>query len=92
MKKFVFPAVLFFDETEQQYTIAMFDIQVFAEGKTVEEAVNNAQKFLDSYLQIAFSYDVEVPEATPFEKMIDMYPKNLVVLVESKLDDKNRAI
>lgn len=92
MKKFVFPAVLFFDETEQQYTIAIFDIEVFAEGKTVEEAVNTAQSYLDKYLECAFSYDVEIPEATPFETMIDMYPKNLVVLVESKLDDKNRAI
>ncbi len=92
MKKFVFPAVLFYDDTEQQYTIAMFDIEVFAEGKTVEDAVNTAQSYLDKYLECAFSYGVEIPEPTPFEQMIDMYPKNLVVLVESKLNDKNKAI
>ena len=83
MKKFVYPAVLFYDKTEKQYTIAMFDIEVFAEGKTVEEAVNTAQAYLNKYLETAF---------TEFEQMIDMYPKNMVVLVESKLNDKNRAI
>lgn len=92
MKKFVYPAVLFYDKTEKQYTIAMFDIEVFAEGKTVEEAVNTAQSYLNKYLETAFSYEIEIPEATDFEQMIDMYPKNMVVLVESKLNDKNRAI
>ena len=71
---------------------AIHNIEIFAEGKTVEEAVNTAQSYLDKYLECAFSYDVEIPEATPFETMIDMYPKNLVVLVESKLDDKNKAV
>ncbi len=92
MKKFVYPAVLFFDEAENQYTIAMFDIEVYAEGKTVEEAVSAAQDYLNKYLECAFAYEVEIPEATPFEQMIDMYPKNLVVLVESKLNDKNKAV
>jgi predicted RNase H-like HicB family nuclease len=92
MKKFVYPAVLFYDETEQQYTIAMFDLQLYAEGKTVEEAVATAQAYLDKYLEMAFSYDVEIPEPSEFESMIDKYPKNMVVLVESKLNDKNRAI
>ena len=92
MKKFVYPAVLFYYEEEKQYTIALFDIEVFAEGQTVEEAVNTAQVYLDKYLECAFSYGVDIPEPTPFGDMIDRYPKNLVVLVESKLDDNNRAV
>lgn len=92
MKKFVFPAVLFYDDSIKQYTTAMFDIEVFAEGATVEEAVGNAQSFLDKYLECAFSYEVEVPQPTPFEQMLEIYPENLVVLVESKLNDKNKAI
>lgn len=92
MKKFVYPAVLFYDKLENKYVIAMFDIEVYAEGKTVEEAVSNAQLFLNKYLEIAFAHEIEISEPTDFEEMIDRYPKNMVVLVESKLDDKNRAI
>lgn len=92
MKKFVYPAVLFYDKAEKQYTAAMFDIEVYVEGKTVEEAVSEAQEYLNRYLETALYYEIEIPEATDFEQMIDMYPKNMVVLVESKLDDKNRAI
>ena len=51
MKKFVYPAVLFYDKTEKQYTIAMFDIEVFAEGKTVEEALNNLKEAIELYLE-----------------------------------------
>ena len=70
----------------------MSNIDVYAEGETVEDAVNTAQDYLNKYLEFAFSYELEIPEATSFEQMIDMYPKNLVVLVESKLDDKNKAV
>lgn len=92
MKKFVYPAVLFYDKVEKKYTIAMFDIEVYAEGNTVEEAVGNAQLFLNKYVEIAAAHSIEIPIPTDFEQMIDMYPKNMVVLVESKLDDKNRAV
>ena len=92
MKKFVYPAVLFYDKEEKQYTAAMFDIEVFVDAKTVEEAVEVAQAYLNKYLETAFSYEIEIPKPTDFEVMIDRYPKNMVVLVESKIDDKNHAI
>ena len=92
MKKFVYPAVLFYDNNEKQYTIAMYDIDVYAEAKTVEEAVAAAQDFLNEYLETAFSYNIEIPEPTDFEIMIDMFPQNMVLLVESKLNDKNKAV
>lgn len=92
MKKFVYPAVLFYDAENEQYTLAMFDIEVYCEGKTVEAAVATAQLYLDKYLEIALNNEIEIPEASEFEVMIDKFPKNMVVLVESKLDDKNRAV
>lgn len=92
MKKFVYPAVLFYDEEEKQYTAALFDLEILVDAKTVELAVETAQAYLNKYLELAFANEIEIPAPTDFEQMIDMYPKNMVVLVESKLDDKNRAI
>ena len=80
------------EKEENWYVAKCIDNNVASQGKTVEEAVNTAQAYLNKYLETAFSYEIEIPEATDFEQMIDMYPKNMVVLVESKLNDKNRAI
>lgn len=50
MRKFTYPAVLFFDEEEKNYIIAMFDLGLVTSGETVEEAHTNARTMLDSYL------------------------------------------
>lgn len=92
MRKFVYPAVLYFDEEAQSYTIAIHDLALYTEGSSVEVATNNAQGFLNNYLECALKYDIEIPEASNFSEVISKYPKNLVVLVESKIDDKNKAI
>ena len=92
MRKFVYPAVLFYDDAEKQYTAAIFDVEIFVDGKTVEEAVDIAQAYLNKFLELTLSHDFEIPKPTDFEVMIDRYPKNMVVLVESKIDDKNHAI
>lgn len=92
MRKFVYPAVLYFDEESQTYTIAIHDLALITEGATVENATSNVQSFLNNYLECALKYDIEIPAATDFGATITKYPKNLVILVESKIDDKNKAV
>ena len=38
MKKFTYPAVLFYDDEEKCYIIAMFDLGLVTSGETVEQA------------------------------------------------------
>ena len=92
MKKFTYPAVLFFDEEEKSYIIAMFDLGLVTSGETVEDAHNSARSMLDSYLECAFAFDMEVPEPSAFETVVSTHPKELCVLVESTLNDKNKAV
>ena len=92
MKKFTYPAVLFYDEEEKNYIIVMFDLGLVTSGLTVEEAHTNARIMLDSYLECAFVSDSEIPEPSSFDVVVATHPKELCVLVESTLNDKNKAV
>ena len=92
MKKFTYPAVIFYDEEEKAYIIAMFDIGLVTSGETVEEAHENARTMLDNYLECAFAFECEIPEPSSFEAVIKTHPKEICVLVESTLNDKNKAV
>lgn len=92
MKKFTYPAVLFYNEEEKSYIIAMFDIGLVTSGETVEIAHENARKMLDAYLECAFAFDTEIPEPSNFDVVIQTHPKEICMLVESTLNDKNKAV
>ena len=92
MKKFTYPAVLYFDDEEKCYIIAMFDIGLVTSGETVEMAHNNAREMLDAYLECAYAFETDIPEPSSFDVVCKTHPKEMCVLVESTLNDKNKAV
>lgn len=92
MKKYTYPAVLFYDEEDKVYIIAMFDLGLVTDGGTVEDAHRKAREMLDSYLECAFAFDCEIPEPSAFDVVVETHPKELCVLIESTLNDKNKAV
>lgn len=92
MKKFTYPAVLFYDEEEKCYIIAMFDLGLVTSGETVEQAHKNAREMLDSYLECAHAFECEIPEPSSFDVVVKTHAKEMCVLVESTLNDKNKAV
>jgi len=92
MKKYVYPAVVYYDEDAAVYVISIEDLGIIVEGDTVEEAHRRAGKFMDTYLETAMKQELEIPDATEFESMVAAHPKEMVVLVESTLNNKNKAI
>ncbi|MBQ4557880.1 MAG: type II toxin-antitoxin system HicB family antitoxin [Clostridia bacterium] len=92
MKKFVYPAVIYYDEDALVYVMHIEDLGIVVEGDTVEEAHKRAGQFMDIYLETAFKEELDIPEATEFDKMVSAHPKEMVVLIESTLNDKNKAI
>ncbi len=92
MKKFSFPAVIFRDDEADCFCVAISDVNIFCDGETVEQAHKRAGEFLNAYIDFALANDMEIPEPTPFKDVVLKYPKNLVVLVESIVDNKNKTI
>lgn len=92
MKTFTYPAVIFSDNSGNDVVIAIYDLSLFAEGATVEEAHNNMKDLLGAHMSYALKNELLFNDPTPFIQVIKDYPKQLVVLVEAKLDDRNNPI
>lgn len=88
MPAFVYPAVLFEDKENNCFSIAVYDLALFTSGATVEEAHKRMDEMLVNYFQMAMLYGLEYNPPTPYENMIDAFPKQLVILVEAKFPDK----
>ncbi|MBR4745097.1 MAG: type II toxin-antitoxin system HicB family antitoxin [Clostridia bacterium] len=86
MKKFVYPAVVYYDEDNKIYVAYIEELGLVAEGKTMEEVHNRIEEYLFQYLYTSISFDMEIPTPTSFESVQNKYSKNKVVLVGAQLD------
>lgn len=92
MKTFKYPAVIFVDEDTGSTVMAIYDLSLFVEGDTVEEAHKKMEELLATHMSIALKNDLTFNEPTPFNDVLASYPRQLCVLVDAKLDAKNNPI
>lgn len=92
MRTFTYPAVIFTDPETGSAIIAIYDLGLFAEGDTVEEAHQRIQGALGAHMSFALKNGYNFNEPTPFKDMALQYPKEICVLVEAKLDNKFNPI
>lgn len=85
MKKFVYPAVFYYDNETKTYCAAINDLSLFIEGDTVEEAHENASAALKIYISTSLKYGDDIPEPSSFDDVMEQYSKHIVLLVECNL-------
>ena len=85
MKKYTYQAVVFYDEENDKYILSLYDMGLMEEGDTVEEVHEKCKKSLGLFLRCAKVFESEVPEASTFESVMQKYPKNLCILVETSI-------
>ncbi len=87
MKSFLYPAVLYKDKDNGGYTIALHDLGIVTEGKTVEDAFKSAQEYLWALVACAEKFDCLIDAPSTFEKVAKENKGNLVILVYAALVD-----
>ena len=92
MKTFKYPAVIFVDNETGTSVMAIYDLSLFTEGDTVEEAHKKMEELLATHMSIALKNNLTFNEPTPFNTVVANYPKQICVLVDAKLDNKNNPI
>lgn len=92
MKKFIYPAVIFYDDEMQVYALSIDDLSIIVEGESVEEVHAKAGQYLSAYIECAIKNNYEIPEPTEFDVVSKANPKEICVLVEASFDDSYRAI
>lgn len=85
MKKFVYPAVFYYDDDTKTYCAALDDLALYVEGDTVEQAHENASSALEIYISSCMRYEDDIPEPSSFDDIIEKHPRNIVLLVECSL-------
>ena len=78
MKKFVYPAVVYYDDDAKVYVVAIDELGLYCEGSTVEEAQNAMNDTLDTYITTALEFNCEIPDPADFNKKVAEFPKNIV--------------
>ena len=83
MKELVYPAVSYKDKQWDAFTIAIHDLGIVTEGKTVEEAFINAREHLTAMFECAVKLDCEIDAPSPFIKIWKENKDNIVILVDA---------
>jgi predicted RNase H-like HicB family nuclease len=87
MKQFVYPIVLYFDDTTSCYTVAFHDLDIYTEGDTVEEAFLKATEFLEAYFDCIVEFNETPEEASKYLSVFEKHKKDLVLLTKITLNN-----
>ena len=83
MEQYIFPAVFFQEEGEQDYTVVFPDLNIFTDGKSLIEAFLFAKDYLRVYCTYAKKYDMEIVKPTKLTEIISKFPKSICMLVDA---------
>ncbi len=59
---FIFPAVFYKDEENDDYLVAFEDVRIYCEGKTIEDAFFTARRYLKDFCKLSLKMFGEVRE------------------------------
>lgn len=83
MKKlqFVYPAVFLKDPDTDQIQVCFTDLNIYTDGKNLNEAYMNAKNLLSVYFNYAVKYDVDFYAPSKPEKILEKCKNNEVVML-----------
>ena len=86
MEHYIFPAVFYRDEENDNYIVAFDDVQVYCMGKTVEEAFFTARKYLRDFCRLSIKMYGEV-QAKPrtYLESCEIHKGEIVLLVDAEV-------
>ena len=87
MKKFVYPAVVYYDEDNKIYLMYIEELGISGDGLTMEESNAHLRTALMNYVITALRYDLEIPEPQAYDDVVHNNPNNKVMLVSVDVDD-----
>ncbi len=92
MKKFIYPAIVYYDDSNEQFVLYFEDLGIFAYGDTMEQAHAEAVEVLGNYVEVAAMVDAEFPEPSTFAFLRSKFKGKDIVLVDVSVDDKGKVL
>ena len=88
-QQFVYPAVLYYDEDNNNYAVAFNDLDIFTEGDSVEDAFKSAKEYLLAYLECSNHINNELETPTSYVVVKNNHQSDIVLLVDEEIDADN---
>ena len=86
-KELVYPAVVYKDESNQGFTIAIKDVGIYVDSETIVDAYIRAKHNLCARDDCAIKFDSEINSPSDFEKIYKENntgkTKNIVLLIDA---------
>ena len=73
MKDLVYPAVVYEDENNMGFTIAIHDLGIVTDGETIVKAYMKAKEYLCAMVDCAIKFDCDIEAPSDF---MEIYKKN----------------
>ena len=68
MKDLVYPAVVYKDENDQGFTIAIHDLGIVTDGETIVDAYIKAKEYLCAMVDCAIKFDCDIEAPSDFRQ------------------------
>ncbi len=83
---YIFPAVFYRDEDNDNYVVAFDDVRIYCQGKTIEEAYFVARKYLRDFCKLSIKMYGEVQEkARTYLESRQNHKNEIVLLVDAEV-------
>lgn len=89
---FVYPAIVYNKTEDEPFVIVVPDVNIVAEGETIEDAVVDAKGQLNIYVQCVGKFNANLPKPTNFEEFREKYPKTPFMFVDTVVEDEDDDI
>lgn len=90
MQRFVYPAIFFKDNEDDNYKVLFPDIELTTYGKIIEEAFLYAKEFLKEYFVQVLKHDLDYNDPTSFTEVVkDCKKDDIVMLIDATVTDKD---
>jgi len=85
MPKFTYPILFILNEETGQHNGYIPDLALFAEGENPEDVYAEMESILKNFMQISVKYNIEIPEPSKFDDIVNKWPGHKVSLISAEI-------
>lgn len=85
---YIYPSVVYKENDDEPYVMVLPDLNIVAEGDTIELSLLDAREQLKMYIQCVKKFGAILPKATDFMEFQITHKNDIMLLVDCEIDGK----
>ena len=86
VKTYTYPIVFILNDETRMYNGYIPDLAICAEGKTLEDAIQEAQALMKKFFELVIKYGTDIPSATSLEETYNKWKGYKVMYVTANVN------